>query len=437
LRRCFKFFTFIFFFFPFYVSAFIDVKDIFSIRLYKKPKEIRFLDSSLTKFDVSVKKLPYDNKILLLVDVSNSIKKEWLLLFKINFIKFLENHSFDEYILYTFGGKLNKIITSYDKKEFLKKLTDIKLVDEKTCLYDAIYSLRDYFGRVVFVIFTDGEDEDSTISSEKLYVDASGFNFIIPKEKKDKALDKGIRLLSRIYYLEEPSKWDIKPLAIYLLNVRYSVPIWYYVYYKHRVSLLVDGKKYIKDVLLYPVWLFFGGVGGISLLFVFFIYFVYRRQKQKKKDVVSINRIYSNLSDNKKVSSESKIDEGEYIYKRLYPVNKEKAKEVDYRKLIRRVLPKHHWGMLIDIDVQQNYLLQKEETTIGSSPEDDIYIPIKVVEPSHAIIKFIKEQFVLFDKGTFLGTYLNGKKLLRPKPLKENDEIMIAGKRFVFTKYKS
>lgn len=72
------------------------------------------------------------------------------------------------------------------------------------------------------------------------------------------------------------------------------------------------------------------------------------------------------------------------------------------------------------------------ETTFGSDSENNVVIADKKVSPKHAKIKTFNNSFYLFDLASNAGTYLNDKKLLRPKILYDWDEIKIGKKTYIF-----
>jgi VWFA-related protein len=80
----------------------------------------------------------------------------------------------------------------------------------------------------------------------------------------------------------------------------------------------------------------------------------------------------------------------------------------------------------------KKYPLYWEEITIGRDAENSIIIKDSAVSLKHAKIKDIKGVYYLFDLASDNGTYLNDKKMLRPKPLYDWDEIIFGRSSFVF-----
>lgn len=69
--------------------------------------------------------------------------------------------------------------------------------------------------------------------------------------------------------------------------------------------------------------------------------------------------------------------------------------------------------------------IRKSETTFGNGELSDVVISDPGVSKLHARIRKIKNRFVLYDLISDGGTYLNGKKILRPRVLYDFDEISL------------
>ncbi|MCX7632601.1 MAG: FHA domain-containing protein, partial [Turneriella sp.] len=72
--------------------------------------------------------------------------------------------------------------------------------------------------------------------------------------------------------------------------------------------------------------------------------------------------------------------------------------------------------------------------TIGYADENSIVIEDNTVSPRHAKIERQGKKFILYDLMSENGTWLNGKKLLRPKELHDFDEIAIGRTKLIFRK---
>ena len=82
--------------------------------------------------------------------------------------------------------------------------------------------------------------------------------------------------------------------------------------------------------------------------------------------------------------------------------------------------------------VCEKFQLIRNEITIGSSVENCIQIIDSEVSNKHSRIRRIKGGYYLYDLISDTGTYLNGKKILRPKLLHDWDEISIGKTTLIF-----
>jgi len=99
--------------------------------------------------------------------------------------------------------------------------------------------------------------------------------------------------------------------------------------------------------------------------------------------------------------------------------------------------PKYSHAMLIKKDREglgayKQYDIFLDEVYIGSSSAAHIPVRDSAVSHIHAKIKRIDNKYILFDLMSLAGTYLNGKKVLRPMPLRHNDEIRMGHTIFRF-----
>ncbi|MCU0844219.1 MAG: VWA domain-containing protein [Spirochaetes bacterium] len=83
-------------------------------------------------------------------------------------------------------------------------------------------------------------------------------------------------------------------------------------------------------------------------------------------------------------------------------------------------------------EVGKKFPMYWEEITIGRDDENAIVIRDDAVSLRHARIREMKGAYYLFDLASDNGTYLNGKKLLRPRPLYDWDELRMGRTLFIF-----
>lgn len=78
------------------------------------------------------------------------------------------------------------------------------------------------------------------------------------------------------------------------------------------------------------------------------------------------------------------------------------------------------------------------EVEIGRDPANQIVVPDDdLVTRFHALIRTEKddeghERYVLWDRGSRNGTWVNGEKISAPRPLKDKDAIRVGGMTFTF-----
>ena len=77
------------------------------------------------------------------------------------------------------------------------------------------------------------------------------------------------------------------------------------------------------------------------------------------------------------------------------------------------------------------YLIAQESTSIGRSPESEIFLDDVTVSRSHAVIARNGSGFALTDLGSLNGTYINNQSL-KSSPLNCGDEIQIGKFHLIF-----
>ena len=69
--------------------------------------------------------------------------------------------------------------------------------------------------------------------------------------------------------------------------------------------------------------------------------------------------------------------------------------------------------------------LHHDLTTLGRSDMCTVTIPLATVSRLHAHIELQHDRYVLFDTGSANGTFINGKRIDQPHPLRSDDEIWL------------
>jgi hypothetical protein len=97
----------------------------------------------------------------------------------------------------------------------------------------------------------------------------------------------------------------------------------------------------------------------------------------------------------------------------------------------------YHHGWLVEKEgphTGRKYKINWHVVTLGFSDDNSIVIEDNTVSSRHAKIERDGKNFVLYDLLSESGTYLNGKKLLRPKELSDFDEIGLGRTKLIFRK---
>ena len=80
----------------------------------------------------------------------------------------------------------------------------------------------------------------------------------------------------------------------------------------------------------------------------------------------------------------------------------------------------------------ETFLLEGDETTIGRSPECDIFRDEVTVSRRHAIVRRGSGGLEIEDLGSLNGTYLNRKRIESPARLSDGNELQIGKYRLTF-----
>lgn len=92
-------------------------------------------------------------------------------------------------------------------------------------------------------------------------------------------------------------------------------------------------------------------------------------------------------------------------------------------------MPERELPILIMQDgeqVGQEWLLRRDEVSIGREDSNDIVLPDRRVSRVHAVIEREGDRYYIRDCGSKNGTFVNGDLLQGPVPLKDGDAIQIA-----------
>ena len=79
----------------------------------------------------------------------------------------------------------------------------------------------------------------------------------------------------------------------------------------------------------------------------------------------------------------------------------------------------------------ETFPLDGEETTVGRSPDCDVFLDDVTVSRRHALVVRRDGQFFIEDRGSLNGTFLNRRRI-ESGPLEDGDEVQIGKYRLTF-----
>jgi len=80
----------------------------------------------------------------------------------------------------------------------------------------------------------------------------------------------------------------------------------------------------------------------------------------------------------------------------------------------------------------EHFIPQGERTTIGRSPDNDIFLDDVTVSRKHAVLSQNGNEFLIEDLGSLNGTFVNRRRIESPARLESGDEVQIGKYRLSF-----
>jgi pSer/pThr/pTyr-binding forkhead associated (FHA) protein/ribosomal protein L40E len=80
----------------------------------------------------------------------------------------------------------------------------------------------------------------------------------------------------------------------------------------------------------------------------------------------------------------------------------------------------------------ETFLVEREETTVGRSPDCDIFLDDVTVSRRHAVVRRAGAGLEIEDLGSLNGTFLNRKRIESAARLSDGDELQIGKYRLTF-----
>ena len=91
-----------------------------------------------------------------------------------------------------------------------------------------------------------------------------------------------------------------------------------------------------------------------------------------------------------------------------------------------------HWSYVRAEDAPESTSCSRqEETTVGRSPDCDVFLDDVTVSRRHALVVRRDGRFFIEDRGSLNGTFLNRRRI-ESGPLEDGDEVQIGKYRLTF-----
>lgn len=341
---------------------------------------------------------------------------------------------------------------SNDRQELFSTLESITQHGSNTLMYNAIFDAISHVASQEtpvkqVVVYTDGHDEGSSISAEDIITFARKYNvhlhFITIRGASRLQSMRRLATLSggSVVFAEDTKELNTLRNSLLNGNRRYRVSF--------RTLHNADGKDHeieirLKDGVIrdrailkavYPASLIsfsinneyypyiFATLSALLILFILLFGVVLKKTGRKKKAAPS----------SKKQTQYGTVS---YSDDEITPARNFSTHTLDDETVQKSDPGPSYTSAWIMEKAGPNtgnrYPLKWEETYIGSGNDNSIALPDRNISSHHAKIKRIGKAYYLYDLVSEEGTYLNAKKLLRPKPLHDWDEISLGNVSLIF-----
>jgi hypothetical protein len=393
------------------------------------------------------------SRTVLLADLSYSLTRRQFADFKRAATDFVGRLKPGDLVaLITFHRRVYRELNFTGDRELLKKrIAGLRQTGRRTMLYDALIEahkmLRDVPDRKAIVVYTDGRENASRVRFDDVteVFTAQPVPLFVAGNKKSYSLRKLIRLARvsggdafraedrhdlakvfsylsrlraqefRLSYLTQQSPGSTIDLEIRSpqwaqpLNASYTIPHGLRAPAPKEEKLFSAAlperiRAHMPEILLSLI---------VLLLIAVIVMLFFRRQEISVK--------VENVQPPVLVGNDEILPLGV------------KRQETNRAKL---PLDYHH-GWLVEKEgphTGRKYRINWHTVTIGYDDDSSIVIDDNTVSPKHAKIERQGNKFVLYDLLSENGTWLNGRKLLRPKELNDFDEIGVGRTKLIFRK---
>ncbi|MBP8081847.1 MAG: FHA domain-containing protein [Spirochaetes bacterium] len=406
---------------------------------------------------ISVKSLKNEEKLnlILALDCSRSIKSEQFEKYRLEANEFILSSQQNVRIgLASFSDQSDFESAFTDNKDDLKaKLSAFKQEGKNTLLYNSIYDSIELLSkngeeRKAVIIWTDGKDEGSGITSDDLafFARGCGIPILFVTNDKSPAL-LSMKRIAKISGGEVFFEGKTEKLKRFIVSFKSGYEIKYKTSLKRGEDAKVEvrlksGKIRDRSELKIKVpeesskafkfpdlkksfLLLFAGLIVFLILFPLIVFIIYKKYVSNKKRYDSEPKTV--------FAGEEKRKEYSFSGKEEKTVFTDKSASAEVMEDLSEGYVFHAWFFVKEgLDKGLRYDIIREETIIGKSGNSDVVVRDNNISPNHARLKFTGDDFVLFDMASDGGTFLNGKKLLRPKKLFDWDEIQIGTTVLIF-----
>lgn len=385
--------------------------------------------------------------VVIVVDSSKSINEKFLSKIKSEAGNFINSAAATDRIAVIRFNDSVRLLNNFtsNRIELQTNIRSIERHGKDTRLYDAVYDSIELLdkikgGRKGVVVFTDGKDEGSSLTADDVIAFARDTGiplyFIANNGKTSAHLGRIAKLAGGKYFCIQgrdvagtyqavisriKSVYEIKYQSIIKRdNAKHSLEVRLrygdlkdrdtaeFTAEKDRFRLdFPDGFYIIASALV---------IALITVLFVLVIHF-FRKSKARlgrRDDSYDEPCAYSSP-----VRAEDLVREESY--------SDEPPREIP------DVLYSHVWLHQKDgRDAGKKIPVIRSEITLGASDENAVIVEDGAASAKHARIRRMEGGYYLFDLISDNGTYLNGKKILRPRLLHDWDEIRVGNTGYIF-----
>ncbi|TGJ99283.1 FHA domain-containing protein [Leptospira semungkisensis] len=188
----------------------------------------------------------------------------------------------------------------------------------------------------------------------------------------------------------------------------------------------------IRTFLLHPS-IFLPSLGFLVFLTLVALLLVWRKGKKQPEGSVSPEERLHTIEDEQDAYRKMYGNQYQLVYseedrietERSHPIALKEFEEGEAYEKATLVLKEGR-------NPGKQYSLGRAETTIGNSDLCDLVLYEQSVSKNHARIRKVRNRYILYDLVSEAGTFLNGKKVLRPRILYDFDEIGIGKALLVF-----